>query len=416
LITHPPLSVAGADWFNRPSTRAVFRALNRRGQEARAVGGAVRNALMGRAAGDVDFATTATPAEVEAMARSAGLRVVPTGIDHGTVTVIAAGEPFEITTLREDVKTFGRHAEVRFGRDWEADAHRRDFTMNALYASADGNVHDPLGGYGDLRAGRVRFIGEARQRIREDYLRILRFFRFHAEYGTGDHDAGGLHAAILERDGLALLSAERVRAELLRILDARQTVHAIMTMFESGLLVPLLGSAPRVAVFERYCALEAALGLPRDGLMRLAALALFVTEDACRLAQRLRLSNTERRRMCAALTAMPALAQPADVRLAIYRSDNASARDAVLLSWTHAHAAFDDASWRAAYNEACTWAAPHFPVNGSDLMTLGFAKGPALGAALRRLETIWLNSSFQLNREQLLDQAQQSTRTGQDHE
>lgn len=420
-------TIAKAAWFKKKSVRAVFAALNQCGEETRAVGGAVRNGLLGRPVADIDFATTAPPAQVETMARAAGLRVVPTGIEHGTVTVIVEGEPFEVTTLREDVETYGRHATVRFGRDWAADARRRDFTMNALYVSADGTVHDPLGGYADLAARRVRFIGDARQRIREDYLRILRFFRFHAEYGQGAHDTEGLHAAILEREGLAVLSAERVRAELLRLLTARAAVAGIETMFESGLLVPILGGVPRLMGFQRLCALEAELAAnppagaegageaTPDALLRLAALALFAEEDAARLTQRLRLSNAERRRLLAAL---PPLSRPparAETREAVYHSDNASVRSRLLLGWAHSGAPSGDPGWRAAYGEAWGWVAPRFPVTGADLLALGQPKGPRLGAILKRLEAGWTNSGFELTHAELLSAARKLVKAGPDH-
>ena len=230
----PPIrqlpSLAGADWLARHQTQAVFDALAAKGFAARAVGGAVRNALLGRPVVDIDIATPARPEQVIEAARAAGLAAVPTGLEHGTVTVIAAHVPHEVTTLREDVETHGRHATVAFTDDWAADARRRDFTINALYCSADGEVFDPLGAYGDLGARRVRFIGEARERIREDYLRILRFFRLTAEYGAGPADAEGLGACVAERDGLARLSAERVRQEMLRLLAAPRAPELVRAM------------------------------------------------------------------------------------------------------------------------------------------------------------------------------------------
>ena len=235
-----PPSLAGSDWLVRPETRAVFTALAARGFEARAVGGAVRNALLGHPVVDVDIATPARPDEVIAAAKAAGLTPVPTGIAHGTVTVVANHVPYQVTTLREDVETHGRHATVAFTGDWAADARRRDFTLNALYCNAEGRVFDPLSGYADLAARRVRFIGDARERIREDYLRILRFFRLTAEYGEGPPDADGLVACVREREGLARLSAERVREELFRLLAARRGPELVRAMFDHGLLALLL--------------------------------------------------------------------------------------------------------------------------------------------------------------------------------
>ena len=267
-------SLADADWLTREPTRTVFAALTAEGAQARAVGGAVRNALMGVPVKDVDIATTALPEEVLALAERAGLHAIPTGIEHGTVTVVADKTAFEVTTLRRDIETFGRHAKVTFTTDWREDAMRRDFTMNALYCDASGKVHDPLGGYGDLKAGRVRFIGDARQRIREDYLRILRFFRFGAQYGdAAAPDAAGLAAAAAEKAGMAQLSGERIRSELLLLLAAPGAVAALRSMRDVGIIAPLLGVAGEVELVERLAAIEAALQRAPDAVLRLAALA-----------------------------------------------------------------------------------------------------------------------------------------------
>ena len=286
-------SLAGAEWLKRRETSAVFGALQGDSLETRAVGGAVRNALLGLPVTEIDLATTAEPEQVMALAEEAGLKAVPTGIDHGTVTVIADGLPFEVTTLRRDVETFGRHAKIAYTTSWEEDAKRRDFTLNALYADRDGKVFDPLGGYDDLAAGRVRFIGDAEARIKEDFLRILRFFRFHAYYGKGDMDAAGLKAAVKLRAGIEQLSAERVAGELRRILIAPQAACAVEALYDYGLLSGVLGGVPRLGRFERLVAIEAANALAPDASLRLAALAVFVEEDVARLAERLRLSNAE---------------------------------------------------------------------------------------------------------------------------
>src|SRR5262249_331048 len=220
------------------------------GAETRAVGGAVRNALLGEKVKEIDLATTARPEQVIALAKKAGLKPVPTGIEHGTVTVIADGVPFEVTTLRSDVETFGRHATVAFTKDWKEDARRRDFTLNALYAGIEGRVCDPVEGYADLLEGRVRFIGDAEARIKEDYLRILRFFRFNAYYGKGPFDEAGLMAAVKLHAGIERLSAERVSAEMRSLLVAPQAMRAVVALFDYGLLVGLLGGVTRLARFE----------------------------------------------------------------------------------------------------------------------------------------------------------------------
>ena len=253
----PPPSLKDAAWLQQSETKRVFAALAAPGIETRAVGGAVRDTLLGLPVSEVDLATTALPEKVIALARGADLKAVPTGIEHGTVTLVAGGVPFEVTTLRRDVETFGRHATVAFTEDWEEDARRRDFTLNALYAGSDGELFDPLGGYADLVAGRVRFIGDAEARIKEDYLRILRFFRFNAYYGKGAFDAEGLAACVRLRDGLDLLSAERVAGELRQLLVAPQAVRAVEALFDYGLLTQLLGGVPRLMRFERLVAAEA---------------------------------------------------------------------------------------------------------------------------------------------------------------
>ena len=283
--------------LTRGPAAAVLAVLDRDGEEARIVGGAVRNALLGVPPGDIDIATTALPDEVIRRTTAAGFRPVATGIEHGTVTVVADGVPFEVTTLRQDIETYGRRAKVVFGRDWRLDAQRRDFTINALFLSRDGTIHDYVGGGADLAAHRVRFIGDPATRIAEDYLRILRFFRFHASYGEGAPDPAGLAAGIRARERIASLSRERVRMELMKLLIAPRAGPTLAVMTEAGILGPVLGGVPLVGSFTRMEAIEAASGLAPDACRRLGALAVFIVEDAERLAERLRLSNAETERL-----------------------------------------------------------------------------------------------------------------------
>ena len=398
------MSVAGAEWFRRPGVQTLFAALNRDGHEARIVGGALRNTLLGLPVGDIDFAATALPPEIIRFAGKAGLKSVPTGIDHGTITVVVEGVPYEVTTLRQDVETHGRHATVAFTRDWAADAARRDFTINALYAAADGRVIDPLGGLGDLAARRVRFINSARDRIREDYLRILRFFRFTAEYGAAP-DPEGLAACITERAGLARLSPERIRAEILRILVAREPMAAIEPMAETGLLTSLLGGVVYAGHFARAVGLEAGLSLPPAPIRRLAALAVRIEEDAARLSVRLRLSNAETARLTAMATLEPALRPEMKenrARQALYRLGRERFRDRVLIAWAKSAADEADAAWRELSQLPDRWTPPRFVLNGQDLIVRGFKPGPEIGAALRALEAKWIASDFSLSREELL--------------
>ena len=405
-IPAPP-SLKDAEWLKRPETGRVLAALAAPRVETRAVGGAVRDTLLGLNVTEIDLATTALPEEVMTLARKAGLKAVPTGIEHGTVTVIADGVPFELTTLRRDVETFGRHATIAFTENWEEDARRRDFTINAFYAGSDGTVFDPLSGYADLVAGRVRFIGDAEARIKEDYLRILRFFRFNAYYGKGPLDPEGLQAAVKLRGGMDQLSAERVAAELRRLLVAPQAMRAIDALFDYGLLSGLLGSVPRLERLNRVIALEEALGLVPDAMVRLAALAVFVAEDAERLAARLRLSNAEQAML--ALGAMDqaetGLPDEEAAKRRLYRLGASAFAADVLIAWADSRAAPDAQSWRGAFGLPQRWQAPSFPLRGSDIMPLGDLEGPEIGAMLRRLEAEWVAGGFALSPEELLTRA-----------
>ena len=403
-----PPSLKEAEWLARRETKAVFDALSVDGVETRAVGGAVRNTLLGLPVTEIDLATTARPDEVVALAEQAGLKAVPTGIDHGTITVIANGLPFEVTTLRCDVETFGRHAKVAFTTSWEEDASRRDFTLNALYADRDGRVFDPLGGLGDLAAGRVRFIGDAEARIKEDYLRILRFFRFNAYYGKGAMDPEGLSASVRLRGGLDQLSAERVGGELRRILVAPGAVAAIEALYDYGLLTGLLGGVPRLGPFASLIAIEAAVGLTPNAALRLAVLAIFVEEDVARLVQRLRLSNAEQAvLMLAAQVGSDECALPDETaaKETLYRLGVDSYRAYLLLAWAQSPAGPDDRNWHSAFTLPDRWQAPSFPLRGPDIMALGELKGPEIGEALRRLERDWIETGFGLTRDQLLAKA-----------
>jgi poly(A) polymerase len=388
--------IANVAWLREPPLSTLLAALDRDGEEARVVGGAVRNALIGEAVGEVDVATTAPPEEAGRRLAAAGFRVVPTGIEHGTVTAVADGRSFEVTTLRKDVETFGRHAKVAFGRDWKADAERRDFTMNALSATADGAVHDYVGGWRDLLDRRVRFIGDAGKRIAEDYLRILRFFRFHAAYGRGEPDPQGLAACIAGRAGLEQLSRERVRMELLKLLAAPNAYPALVVMTDAGLLVAVLGGVPDLSAFADMTKLETAMNLDADPVRRLGALGVRVAEDAVRLWQRLRLANAEHDRLAYMAMAWWRVAPGDDAaaRALLYRLGPERFTDRVLLAWSRSDAAADDPAWRSLASLPRRWTAPAFPLRADDFLKRGLAKGPALGAALRAAEEAWIAADF----------------------
>ncbi|MFN3746141.1 MAG: CCA tRNA nucleotidyltransferase [Hyphomicrobiaceae bacterium] len=398
-----PTSLAGAPWLERPETRAVLAALAAGGHEARVVGGTVRNALLGEPVTDIDIATTATPDEVMAAAAAAGLHAVPTGVSHGTVTVVANRVPFEVTTLREDVETFGRRARVAFTADWAADARRRDFTINALYCDADGTIHDPIGGLADLSARRIRFIGDARARIREDALRILRFFRFHARYNPEKIDAEGLAACAKERHLLAQLSAERVRAELLKLLEAPGAARALAAMAAHGFLVAILGRAPRIGLIERLVAQDVALQRPADPLLRLSVLAVAVDEDRDHLAQRLRLSRDEARDLIVVDPRLMTLVtlDARGRRRALYALGVERWRRMALVGAASAEDPAEIAAWNALRSLPESWRVPKFPLAGRDALDLGLMPGPQVGALLAEVEAEWIAGDFALNAAEL---------------
>jgi poly(A) polymerase len=361
------------------------------------VGGAVRDALMGRPVADVDIATDARPQEVMGAAEAAGLKAVPTGVAHGTVTVVAENRPFEVTTLRKDVETHGRHATVAFTDDWTEDARRRDFTINALYCGADGQVYDPLSGYPDLVARRVRFIGVPAERIREDYLRILRFFRQTADYGDGPADAEGLAACVRERAGLTLLSGERVRGELLRLLAAPRGPEIAALMQDYGLIAAVLGAAPRPTLLARLAALEEAAGFAPDAILRLAALAVEVEEDAERLRDRLRLSNEQTAELLRAAVREPKVdpsATEAHAKVCLYRQGQRAYRERVLIAWARTGDPPRSDAWRQRLALPERWQAPDFPLGGADLLAAGVPAGPRVGVLLRALEDWWIAGDF----------------------
>jgi poly(A) polymerase len=412
-----PAQLGDAAWLKEGEVARLLAALNGDGEEARVVGGAVRNALLRLPVGEIDVASTAVPDEVVRRVQAAGWKAVPTGIEHGTVTVVINNHPFEVTTLRQDIETFGRRARVMFGRDWRADAERRDFTINALSASTDGTVFDYVGGLDDIAARRVRFIGDPNQRIAEDYLRILRFFRFHANFADGPPDADGLLACIRARAGLDTLSRERLRMELLKLFVAPRAAATLAVMAESGLLGPVLGGVPYVADFAKVAGIEAALGVDVDPVRRLGALAVMVSEDAERLSQRLRLSNAEAERLMALelwWRISPSAGEKA-ARALLYHLGPESFTDRVLLAWARARAGAADRDWRALASLPQHWTAPAFPLKAADFTRRGLTPGPALGAALRAAKDAWIAADFPADSEAIeaiAERAARETTTG----
>ena len=381
-------------WMTAPETRAVFAALG--SDKARFVGGSVRNALMGRPVEDIDIATPIRPDEVTRLLESAGIKAVPTGIDHGTVTAVVDGKPFEITTLRRDVETDGRHAVVAFSEDWAEDAERRDFTMNALYASIDGEVFDYAGGVEDLKAGRVRFAGDAATRIREDYLRILRLFRFHAWYGRDELDSEALRAAAVEKAGLASLSGERIQKEMLRLLEAENPMPSLRAMAATGIIAEIFPDAVLLQRLERLVAIDEGNFFAPDPLLRLAAL-LPDPGFAAEIAERFRLSNAQTARLIDLTGAQEKIVSYLsikEVRKWLYRLGSARFKDRVFLRWAEDPKESNAIQWRALLALADAWQRPKFPLTGENVKAAGVPEGPLIGRILAEVEEWWIDSDF----------------------
>lgn len=410
-------SIAGAEWLQGADLQRLLAVLNEDGEEARVVGGAVRNALLGQEVADVDVATTTLPEETVRRAERAGFKTVPTGIEHGTVTVVAGGRGYEVTTLRADTDTDGRRAKVNFGRDWKADAERRDFTINALYAEADGTVIDLVGGLADLESRTLRFIGDAETRIKEDYLRILRFFRFFAWYGSGRPDAEGLKACARLKDGLERLSAERVWAELKRLLSAPDPSRSLLWMRQAGVLTKALPESEKwgIDAIHGLVAAERDLGWEVDAMLRLAAIVPPDSERLKALADRLKLSKAEKDRLISWADSPKIAAKSAEKSLArtLYRSGQQPVVDRLKLSLASARASAvtsNDALVEAGglsklLKFAQKWQKPQFPLKGADLQAIGIAAGPEMGKLLKRLEEEWVEHDFRLDGDALLERA-----------
>jgi poly(A) polymerase len=404
------LDPAAHGWMTAPATVAVMRALTAEGGEARFVGGAVRNALLSMAVNDVDIATLLVPDEVMRRLREAGLGAVPTGIAHGTVTAVSNGKPFEVTTLRRDVETDGRRAVIAFTDDWREDASRRDFTINALYAGADGTLFDYFGGLDDVAAGRVRFVGDPAARIREDYLRILRLFRFHAWYANGELDAAALAAAIAGKTGLKRLSGERVQKELLRLLEAHDPVPVLRVMASTGISSEILPTDLQIARLERLIAIQDANDLAPDALLRLGALIGDGAAAARNVGSALKLSNALRDRLVAAAEkdGRVGALEVAESRKLLYSLHTEVYRDQLLLQWASSSADVRDPSWCAALASAEKWTRPIFPLDGKDVMALGYDEGPHIGVVLRDIEAWWVENDFAPDRPALLKKLEEA--------
>jgi poly(A) polymerase len=418
-------------WLTEPAVQRLLKAFAAGGIEARFVGGCVRDALLGAETGDIDLATPARPQAVIAALETAKIRALPTGLAHGTVTAVILPRTFEITTLRRDVETDGRHAVVAFDADWAEDAARRDFTINAIYLASDGRLYDPVGGRADLATGRVRFVGDAATRIAEDVLRILRYYRFEARFGSGAGDTGARAACRDAAPKLAALSAERVRRESMRLLSGPDPVRVLKMMREDGVLAAILPEATRLDRLENFLALRAPTptlprlrgsavarapnalpppqagegwggGLPADPLLRLVALIEVDRAGAIALAQRLRLSSAESRRLAGLASPWP-LDPTGDTkaqRRAIYRFGPERFRDLALL--LAADGRLEPAHLKELSTLAETWPIPKFPLTGDDVIALGIPPGPRVGRLLGTVKHWWEDGDFVADRDACL--------------
>jgi len=396
------------DWLTQPDVVRLFDVLGAPAVDARVVGGCVRNAVMGLPVGEIDAATPETPQAVMERLARAGVRAIPTGLDHGTVTALIGARSFEITSLRRDTACDGRHAAVEFTKDWQEDARRRDFTFNAMSLRRNGELFDYFAGAEDAKAGRVRFVGDPPDRIKEDYLRILRLFRFFAWYGRTNLDPAILDACRAHADGLARLSAERVQAEIVKILAAPAPASVLSLMRGCGVLDAVLPEAADLARLTALTHLESAVAAPTDWRRRLAAVLTGGEAAAAAVAERLKFSSADKQRLAQRAAAEPLLdraSPPAHVRAMLYRCGPDVVYDRLLLGWAQAHASGvtgDDARWHAQLALVAAWEPQVLPVSGADVLALGVAQGRLVGEVLAQVEAWWMARDFAPSRDETL--------------
>ncbi|MDR3437220.1 CCA tRNA nucleotidyltransferase [Telmatospirillum sp.] len=413
------------DWMQAASTQAVIAALTADGSEPRFVGGCVRDAVLGRPIRDIDIATHSPPERVMELLHAAGIRAIPTGIAHGTITAVIGKAHFEITTLRCDVETFGRHARVEFTDDWTADAARRDFTINAMFCRPDGMIYDPFDGLADLGAGRVRFVGNAMRRIDEDVLRLLRYFRFQAHYGRPPADIDALAACRAQAPKLATLSGERCCGEMMKLLQAPDPAAALLLMRGERVLAHLLPEAGdfgrlRVMVFLETRGLVRP-GITVDPLRRLAAMLRDNADEAAAVASRLKLSNRNADRLVAMSTpreGLDAAMETSAARRLLYRIGAPLFRDLVLLAWAGRRASGlpvrtrETEHWTGLLDLADAWRPATLPVHGQDLIDLGVSTGPQIGRYLADMEHWWEDGDYRADRAEALAHLKTLTEAG----
>ncbi len=398
MIVETAISIKNADWLGLSETRSIVKALG--SERMRFVGGAVRDALLARPVTDIDVATLLEPVDVMARLEAVGIKAVASGFSHGTITAVTDSRSFEITTLRKDAETFGRHARVEFTDDWEIDASRRDFTINALYADAEGKVYDPLGGMSDLAGPVIRFIGDAFTRIEEDALRILRFFRLSAELGVKDIDQGGLKATVERKHLLGTLSSERIRNELLKLLAAPEPAACLMVMTEAGILREILPDISDLSGLRSLLISEDKQKVC-DPLRRLYALICGNGGSVQKFSEALKLSRKESDRLAAmekVIRLMAGSPEKQNLEEVLYTFGREAARDALYLT------AGQDLGVRLKQLE--TQDIPIFPLSGAELKACGYSEGEALGKALATLEGKWIRGGFRASKKALLNELQ----------
>ncbi|RCL03212.1 MAG: poly(A) polymerase [Candidatus Tokpelaia sp. JSC189] len=403
-----------APWLFDSNLQALLEACSQGGEEARVVGGAVRNTLLGESVSDIDIATTTFPQETAKRAKKLGFQVVLTGVNFGTVTVIARGQSYEVTTLRADMETDGRYAKVCFRRDWKVDAERRDFTINALYADRNGRIYDDVGGLKDIEKRILRFIGNAEDRIREDYLRILRFFRLFAWIGVGYPDPEALKASARLKEGLHGLSAERVWSELKKLFCAPDPVRSLMWMHQSRVLTVVLPEMEKWGIdsINALVDTEKTLSWKIDPMLRLQSIVLPDVVRMKAMSRRLRFSNAEKNRLVQWAMASPIQGDMPDQKLKehIYREGRQPVLDRLQLTFAGMRARIaDDGNALFAVDHYTrldfitrNWKIPVFPVNGQDLLALGFNQGPEIGSIMAELKNLWIAFGFQQDKAALL--------------
>jgi poly(A) polymerase len=392
-------------WMQSKAVRQLFAAFPE--GECRFVGGCVRNALWGEPVGDIDLAIALEPEAVMSSLKAAGIRYIETGVAHGTVTAVIEGQPYELTSLRRDVETDGRRATVSYTKDWHEDAQRRDLTFNALYADLDGVVYDPTEqGLEDLKARKLRFVGEADVRVKEDYLRILRFFRFLAWYGgEAKLDADSLKACRENKAGLKKLSAERVWMELKKILSAKNPSRSLHILLTHGILETLLPEANNVDGLDQLLKLEAREEIKPDPLLRLMAMSMREPLQMALLCKRLKMSKAETQRLRNwsddGTPINPEMSERERL-IAIYKSGKQTALDRVRLRAAGEPDTIRSAHWMVLADLAMGWVPPEFPITGKDLKSAGVEAGPKMGKAMKMLEALWIRSGFSADKEKLL--------------